>query len=129
MSVFTYQQKLVKELIPALAQHAPFNEANIDVTNPQAQEFLGQLELLSQIDTASENYYNLGVELLTRLVRAYPHLVHLAHRDLFWLFGRECMHFLDDDEIATYQQIEDERYQHDPELSFEQARAYVLKLN
>lgn len=126
MSVFTYQQNLVAELIPALGQHEPFTEADI---NPQAQEFLEQLRLLSQIEKASENYFNLGVELLTRLVRAYPHLVHLAHRDLFWLFGRECMHFLTDDEITIYQKIEDERYQHEPELSFEQARAYVLKLN
>lgn len=126
MSVFNYQQNLIKELIQALAKQAPFTQADI---NPQAQEYLQQLDLLSQIQTPGENYDTLGIELLSRLVRAYPHLVHLAHRDLFWLFGRDCLHFLDDKEIDIYQRIEEERYQHQPELSFEQARAYILKLN
>jgi len=32
-------------------------------------------------------------------------------RDLLWFFGGDCLHFMPDDEIAVFQQLEERRYE------------------
>jgi len=48
-----------------------------------------------------------GQTLLVRLVRTYPQCVPLLARDLFWLFGGECLHFMSDEEIARFQRLDE----------------------
>lgn len=65
---------------------------------------------------APENFY-LGQDLLCQVFTRYPQIAHLIPRDLLWFFGGDCLHYMPDDEIDLYQQLEDRR--HDAEANDE----------
>lgn len=71
-------------------------------------EFLDQFAaLVGDFEQHRSEAYEDGQTLLVRLVRAYPQFVPLVARDLFWLFGGECLHFMSDEEIEQFQQLEE----------------------
>ena len=70
----------------------------------------------------------LGRDLIERIIRNAPQYGHLIPRDLFWFLGGECLHYLGDEELTIYQQLEDYCYQH-PNSSFADAKAAVFKPN
>jgi hypothetical protein len=81
-------------------QHSEAGEAEL--------EFLDQFAaLVVDFEHHRPEAYEDGQTLLVRLVRAYPQCVPLLARDLFWLFGGECLHFMGDDEIEQFQQLEE----------------------
>ena len=45
------------------------------------------------------------------MIQRYPQIAHLVPRDLLWFFGGDCLHFMPDDELALYQQLEERRYE------------------
>lgn len=63
--------------------------------------------LIDDFEQHQPHAYDDGQTLLIRLVRAYPQFVPLLGRDLFWLFGGECLHFMSDEEIGQFQQLEE----------------------
>ncbi len=81
-------------------QHSEAGEAEL--------EFLDQFAaLVDDFEHHRPEAYEDGQTLLVRLVRAYPQFVPLLARDLFWLFGGECLHFMSDEEIEQFQQLEE----------------------
>ena len=74
------------------------------------QAFVDTLEKLCQIthytDTASEQ----GQWLVSRIVSSYSHLMPLLPRDLLWFFGGDCLHYMPDEEILFYQQLDELRF-------------------
>jgi hypothetical protein len=73
-----------------------------------------ELEFLDQFAAVVDDFehhrpeaYEDGQTLLVRLVRGYPQFVPLLARDLFWLFGGECLHFMSDEEIEQFQQLDE----------------------
>ncbi|GAA0789169.1 PA2817 family protein [Marinobacterium sediminicola] len=79
-----------------------------DKADPVNLEFLDQFaELVEAYDTHQPAAFDLGQDLMVRFVRVYPQYVHLVARDLFWLFGGECLHFMSDEEIQQFQQLDE----------------------
>jgi hypothetical protein len=71
-------------------------------------------EMLSELRTAMQDksdYIDVGQRLLCRLVGHFPALTPHIQRDLFWFFGGDCLHFMADEEIEKFQQLEDKFYE------------------
>ncbi|WP_263262854.1 PA2817 family protein [Pseudomonas entomophila] len=67
-------------------------------------------ELLSALAEDEQESQYLGQELLCQVITRYPQIAHLVPRDLLWFFGGDCLHYMPDDEIDLYQQLEERRY-------------------
>ncbi|MFT0865737.1 PA2817 family protein [Pseudomonas sp. CAM1A] len=65
------------------------------------------LTLLPQ-DPLQSQY--LGQDLICQVIQRYPQIAHLVPRDLLWFFGGDCLHFMPDEELALYQELEERRY-------------------
>lgn len=113
-----------------LLQTPPFDDVEVESDEEQLlKAFTQALEFGQQ---ESEEFMDAGQQLLTRIVRSYPEHVPLLPRDLFWFFGGECLHFMPDDEIATFQQLDELRYEAEDKgesFNYEQTRASVMKLH
>ncbi|MBD1552436.1 PA2817 family protein [Pseudomonas typographi] len=66
------------------------------------------LTLLPQ-DPIQSQY--LGQDLIAQVIQRYPQIAHLVPRDLLWFFGGDCLHFMPDDEIDLYQQLDERRFE------------------
>lgn len=79
-----------------------------DTEASEELEFLDQFAaLVDDFEHHRPEAYEDGQSLLVRLVRGYPQFVPLLARDLFWLFGGECLHFMSDEEIEQFQQLDE----------------------
>jgi hypothetical protein len=99
------------DLRQRIAEHAPFNQPDL------AEEELDFLEkwddLIKRIQDNTHDYSFEAQEILSRFIRCYANLVPLIKRELLWFVGGECLHFLGDEEITLYQQLEDHLYELD----------------
>jgi len=79
-----------------------------DTEASEELEFLDQFAaVVNDFEHHRPEAYEDGQTLLVRLVRGYPQFVPLLARDLFWLFGGECLHFMSDEEIEQFQQLDE----------------------
>lgn len=67
-------------------------------------------EMVAGLRESSDDLY-VGQDIISQVFQRYPQIAHLVPRDLLWFFGGDCLHFMPDDEIDKYQQLEDRRYQ------------------
>ena len=67
-------------------------------------------EMVADLRESSDDLY-VGQDIISQVFQRYPQIAHLVPRDLLWFFGGDCLHFMPDDEIDKYQQLEDRRYQ------------------
>ena len=99
------------DLRERIAEHDPFNQPEL------AEEELDFLEkwddLTKKIQDNSHDYSFDAQEILSRFIRCYANLVPLIKRELLWFVGGECLHFLGDEEITLYQQLEEHLYELD----------------
>ena len=75
--------------------------------------------------------YGDGRALVERLFTTYPDFVPTFPRDLLWFFGGDCLHFMPDEEIELYQQLDEQREQAAEKgeiIDFAAARAKLMKL-
>lgn len=105
----TYHLNLLKLAYNNLLKQAPFNDAEV---NPVDAEFLDQFgALVEGFEQHQDWVFDEGQQILSRLVRAYPQLVHLLARDLFWLFGGDCLHHMADEELELFARLDEARAQ------------------
>ena len=81
--------------------------------------------------SASGNLHEAGPELVARLFGSCPHLSPAFPRELLWYMGGDCLHNMPDEEIALYQQLDEQRAQasaRGEQLNLPEARAKLLKL-
>ena len=81
-------------------------------------------------DPAADVYSEVG-SLVDRLFTTHPDFAPTFPRELLWFFGGDCLHFMPDDEIAVYQQLDDQRgraARRGEILDLHSARAKLLKL-
>ena len=125
-----FHLNLLKAGFNRLLKAPPFNGKEL---TPDDLDFLEQLvTLVKALEAEKEDALYQGQETLCRLVRTYPHLVQLLDRDLFWYFGGDCLHFMPDDEIALFQQLDEQRFEAEAAgepFNLEEARARLLKLH
>jgi len=78
-----------------------------------------------------KDLYGDGPTLISRLFTGFPDFAPTFPRDLLWFFGGECLHFMPDEEIGTYQQLDQLRRDAGARgeiLDMRSARANLLKL-
>ena len=71
-----------------------------------------------------------GPALVMRLLTHYPDFAPDFPRELLWFLGGECLHFMPDEEIAVYQQLDELRAAaatRGEVIDFAEARAKLLK--
>ncbi len=66
-------------------------------------------EMVADLRESSDDLY-VGQDIISQVFQRYPQIAHMVPRDLLWFFGGDCLHFMPDDEIDKYQQLEDRRY-------------------
>jgi hypothetical protein len=68
-------------------------------------------ELVNRLPTDPLQSQYLGQDLICQVIQRYPQIAHLVPRDLLWFFGGDCLHFMPDEELELYQQLEEMRYE------------------
>ncbi|MCR8924299.1 dehydrogenase [Dasania sp. GY-MA-18] len=123
----------IKNLFSSLYKHCavqpPFCN---DELSESEQSFINTLELLANNSLSDETLYEKGQLLIENIIANYPMLVPALNRDILWLLGGNCMHYLGDDELSDYQRIDELLHEADSNntpLSFQEAKAKVLKLH
>lgn len=73
-----------------------------------SDEILHQLmQVIDLLREHSDAGYAQGQDWLVRIFTHVPQLSPAVERDLLWFFGGDCLHFLSDDEIRLFQQLDE----------------------
>jgi len=96
------QFKTASEKLPPFIQTEENNEDDA--------EWLGALDQLCNMKDHNEEMNGQGQRLVLRVVSTYSHLMPLLSRDLLWFFGGDCLHYMPDEEIDFYQQLDELRF-------------------
>ena len=56
-----------------------------------------------------EDVYELGPALVSRLFASCPQHAPLFPRELLWFIGGDCLHYMPDEELYQFQQLDDLR--------------------
>lgn len=123
-----YHLRLLRDFVRQAQQQPPFV---LDDCSQEDREFLERLEALPQLSEQDDFLFE-GQQLINRVVASYPHLMPLLHRDLLWFFGGDCLHYMPDDEIARYQELDERRHnaaETGEPFSYENERAKIFGLH
>ena len=85
----------------------------------------------TSLDEPSSDLYAKGPTLTARLFETYTEFAPTFPRQLLWFFGGDCLHFMSDEEIAQFQQLEELRLAAaaaGETFNFAESRAKLLKL-
>ncbi|MFA7554378.1 MAG: PA2817 family protein [Spongiibacteraceae bacterium] len=126
-SYFQHHHALLQALYQYCLQQAPFNS---DSSNDIDADFISTLEKISQASHFDQTIQQQGQAIITKIVSNYPHITPAVSRDLFWFFGGECLHYMGDEELSLYQQLDE--LLHEPnehELDYNEAKAKVFQLH
>jgi hypothetical protein len=61
------------------------------------------------LSVAEGDLYSDGAPLVLRLFTHHPEFAPTLPRSLLWFLGGDCLHVMTDEEIATFQALEEER--------------------
>lgn len=67
-------------------------------------------ELIMALPDIPEDRH-LGQDMICQVFHRYPQIAHQVPRDLLWFFGGDCLHYMPDDEISIYQQLDERRHE------------------
>lgn len=88
-------------------------------------------ESFCALGSSSEDFYARGPALIDRLFTTYTDFAPTLPRELLWFFGGDCLHYMPDEEIARFQQLEEMRLAaaaNGETLNLAEARAKLLNL-
>jgi hypothetical protein len=122
---FNHHLQLLADLQQTCLAQAPFNQPEASDTD---KEIIEGLKTLTTSPAVNDDFQYLGQSILTRIIANYPHITASISRDLLWFFAGDCLHFMGDDEITLYQQI-DELLNEQPALDYVDAKARVFQLH
>ncbi len=127
-----FHVRLLTAFIDRAKEQVPFC---LETCAQEDQEFLRELNELVDTGHPNSGGSNLliqGQQLFCRIVAAYPHLMPLVPRDLFWFFGGDCLHYMPDEEIRMFQQLDEMRQdaiEANEPFSYENARLSTMGLH
>jgi hypothetical protein len=124
---FDFHISLLEALIEQIKLQPPFC---LEDSSQEDQEFCLALGNLPQIG-GSELLIQ-GQQLVCRIVAGYPHLMPLLPRDLLWFFGGDCLHYMPDEEIRIFQELDEQREsakENNEDFSYEKARLHSMGLH
>ena len=116
-----------RQLLSGFAATLLQRTAALDRAEP-LRELARAFDHLSAEDAA---LYRDGPALVSRLFTTYPDFAPTFPRELLWFFGGDCLHYMPDEEIELFQQLEDLRgaaARRGEVLDLRAARANLLKL-
>lgn len=126
-SYFQHHHTLLVSLYQHCQAALPFSS---DEASDVDQEVLLLLKTISEADHIDENFQLSGQNVLTRIIGNYPHITPEINRDLLWFFGGECLHYMADEELEKYQQLDELLHSDDvATVDYPQAKAKVFKLH
>lgn len=101
--------KRLRILEQRIVEHDPFDRLDL---GEEEQDFLEKWNSLT-LESSHQNldFYFEAQELICRLIRCYPNLVPLMHRETLYFVGGECLHYLGDEELSFYQEIDEQIYE------------------
>lgn len=102
---YIYHLDLLNAFTAQIKQLPPFN---LEEATTDDAEFLAALDDLAN-NPHNSDWLDKGQLLMCRIVGAYPHLMPLLYRDLLWFFGGDCLHYMPDEEISIFQQLDELR--------------------
>jgi len=106
---FTHHVDLLKQFKENISQERPYH-INLNELTEYDQQFIRTLDKLCTYESYNEEMSEQGQWLVERIVNGYNHLLIHFSRDLLWFFGGACLHFMPDQEIEFYQQLDELRY-------------------
>lgn len=106
---FTHHVDLLKQFKENISQERPYH-INLNELTEYDQQFIRTLDKLCTYESYNEEMSEQGQWLAERIVNGYNHLLIHFSRDLLWFFGGACLHFMPDQEIEFYQQLDELRY-------------------
>jgi hypothetical protein len=106
---FTYHVDLLRQFKENISQDRPY-QVDIDELSDNDQQFMSTLDKICAAETYSEEMSEQGQWLVGQIVNGYNHLLIAFSRDLLWFFGGSCLHFMPDQEIDFYQQLDELRF-------------------
>jgi hypothetical protein len=122
-----FHMRLLTAFIERTKEQPPFC---LEGCNQEDQDFL--LELTELPNSGGVHLLMQGQQLFCRIVAAYPHLMPLLPRDLLWFFGGDCLHYMPDEEIRIFQELDELRQnakEADEPFSYENARLKTMGLH
>jgi hypothetical protein len=100
---------LLKQFKSAIPKYPPYQLSLSELTEAD-QAFMSALEALCETTEHSEQFSAQGQWLVDRIVMSYDHLLPFFSRDLLWFFGNSSLHYMSDEEIRFYQQLDELRH-------------------
>ena len=108
-----------------LKQGFPFNQDSIAEDD---QSFLNQLsELIDALEKHDDQAIFDGQAWLSRLFRNYPANAPHLGREVLWFFGGEALHFMPDEEITKFQQLDNALAEADDNFDYLKAKQDIFK--
>lgn len=96
--------------------HERLSKAQSQAGGIISDEILHQLtQVIDQLTQHTDSGYTQGQDWITHIFNHLPQLSPAIERDLLWFFGGDCLHFLTDEEINLFQQIDEIEAQHEQE--------------
>ncbi len=106
---FDYHVGLLEKFKSSVQALPPFQISLMALTETDTT-FMARLDTLCAYQHCDEEMIVQGQWFIERIVSAYNHLLPYLPRDLLWFFGGDCLHYMPDDEIRFYQQLDELRY-------------------
>lgn len=122
---FQHHRALLQSLYQFCKNELPFNS---DQATDTDLEFICSLQALAEAEKYSEDYNYNGQQMICRIVANYPKITPTINRDLFWHFGGDCLHYMSDEEIDLYQQV-DELLHENGSMEYSEAKAKLFQLH
>jgi len=122
-----FHMRLLTAFIDSTKEQPPFC---LEDCNQEDQDFLLELTVLP--NSGGAHLLMQGQQLFCRIVAAYPHLMPLVPRDLLWFFGGDCLHYMPDEEIRIFQELDELRQnakEANEPFSYENARLKTMGLH
>jgi hypothetical protein len=91
------------------------------------RELAGEFQQLA----AATDLYDSGPLLVSKMFSSCPQLAPAFPRELLWFLGGECLHFMPDEELDQFQQLDVLRLEaaaKGEQMDYQQVRAKLLKL-
>ncbi len=98
---------------------------------PESDSLRELAAAFGELCDGSRDLYLDGPALVSRLFTTYPDFAPAFPRDLLWFLAGECLHYMPDEEIETYQQLDELRAEAAASgkvLDLRQARASLQQL-
>lgn len=124
---FEFHMGLLTALIEQIQLQPPFC---LEDSSQEDQDFL--LALIALPNIGGSDLLIQGQQLLCRIVAGYPHLMPILPRDLLWFFGGDCLHYMPDEEIRIFQELDEQREnakENNESFSYEKARLRSMGLH